>query len=115
MPRHKRRSRKPKTGELVSFEAKFGDEIATDSYPTGLDKTPTFQVVCCPALGTMGWVYENHFKSDLVHQLKQFFSDFVLPFIVRGDFAKELHFGKRRLVAHLVFPRCRPAFHIKSA
>jgi hypothetical protein len=81
----------------VSFEAKFGDEIATDSYPTGLDKTPTFQVVCCPALGTMGWVYENHFKSDLVHQLKQFFSDFVLPFIVRGDFAKELHFGKNEI------------------
>jgi hypothetical protein len=97
MPRHKRRSRKPKTGELVTFEAKFGDEIATDSYPTGLDKTPTFQVVCCPVLGTMGWVYENHFKSDLVHQLKQFFSDFVLPFIVRGDFAKELHFGANEI------------------
>ena len=112
-PTHRRTTRTPKMGELVTFESGYGDELATDDYPTGISKTPTFQVICDGKGFPVGWVYENKYKSDLMQHLKANFSNFVLPFIVKGDFAKQLHFGKNEIMCRdrIVQLKSSPPYH----
>jgi len=112
-PTHRRTTRTPKMGELVTFESGYGDELATDDYPTGISKTPTFQVICDGKGFPVGWVYENKYKSDLMQHLKAHFSNFVLPFIVKGDFAKQLHFGKNEIMCRdrIVQLKSSPPYH----
>jgi hypothetical protein len=56
----------------------------------GTSKTPTFQAICDGKGFPVGWACENKCKSDLMQHLKAHFSNFVLPSIVKGDFAKQL-------------------------
>jgi hypothetical protein len=56
MRKHKRRNRGPTTGgDLILHKTKPGEEITTDSYPTSIKSTPTFQVVA-GAVVPVGWV-----------------------------------------------------------
>jgi hypothetical protein len=96
-PRHKRATRVPRNGPLETYDEVAGDVLCADDCPTGLDKTPTFQVVADVALGTVGMVYENFPKADITQHLKGHFTNFVLPYIVVGDFAKQLHFGENQI------------------
>ena len=36
-------------------------------------------------------------KTDITQHLQDHFTNFVLPYIVVGDFAKQLHFGKNQI------------------
>jgi hypothetical protein len=67
--RHKQRIRQPKGGKLTTYKRKPGDSLCTDSYPTGIVATPTFQVVNDPEV-PVGWVYPNKLKSDLKFHLQ---------------------------------------------
>ena len=87
----------PKHGPLVMHTKVAGDVLCTDDYPTGLDKTPTFQCISDVALGTVGMVYPNHSKTDVTQRLLDHFTHFVLPCVVVGDFAKQLHLGKNQI------------------
>ena len=81
--RHKQRIRQPKGGKLTTYKRKPGDSLCTDSYPTGIASTPTFQVVNDPEM-PVGWVYPNKLKSDLKFHLQDHFAVFGMPFVVTG-------------------------------
>ena len=59
--------------------------------------TPSFQVINDPEV-PVGWVYPNKLKSDLKFHLQDHFSVFGLPFVVTGDFPKELHLGGNQMM-----------------
>jgi hypothetical protein len=95
---HKRRTRHPKKGKLDKYERNAGDVLDTDDYPTPhLKNCPSTQVISDPEV-KVGWPYRNKFKSDLVHHAMDHFSNFVMPFVLRGDFAKQNHFGDNQIM-----------------
>jgi hypothetical protein len=95
---HKRRVRQPKKGKLEACEKNAGDVLDTDDYPTPhLKNCPSTQVISDPAV-KVGWPYRNKHKSDLVHHAQEHFSNFVMPHVLRGDFAKQNHFGDNRIM-----------------
>ena len=96
--KHKQRIRDPSRGKLSKYTRQAGDILDTDSYPNEKgSKVTSFQVVSDPEID-VGWVYNNHLKSDLCANLKEHFSVFVLPFVVRGDFSKEMHLGQNQIM-----------------
>jgi hypothetical protein len=88
--RHKQRMRQPKGEKLKSYKRKPGDSLCTDSYPTRMASTPTFQVINDPEI--------NKLKSDLKFHLQDHFVVFGMPFVVSGDFSKEMHLGENQMM-----------------
>ena len=48
--KHKQRTRQLKGGKLESHQRKPGGALCADSYPTGIESTPSFQVISDPEL-----------------------------------------------------------------
>ena len=71
--------------------------MATDSIPSGLSHTPSSQLVCDSVI-PVGYVYPNKHKSDAKGLLLEHFQKFCCPLVVKGDFAKEIHEGKNKIM-----------------
>jgi hypothetical protein len=94
--RHKRATRVPRKGKLQTCERNAGGVL--DDYPTPhLKNCPSTQVTSDPEV-RVGWPCRNKHKSDIVHHAQEHFSNFVMPCVLRGDFAKQNHFGENKIL-----------------
>jgi hypothetical protein len=95
---HERRTRTPKKGQLEKCARRAGDVLDADDYPTPhLKNCPSIQVISDPEV-KVGWPCRNKHKSDLAHHAQEHFSNFVMPHVLRGDFAKQNHFGENKIM-----------------
>jgi hypothetical protein len=95
--KHKQRTRQLKGGKLEPHQRKPGSALCADSYPTGIESAPSFQVISDPEL-PVGMACPNKLKSDLKFHLQDHFAVFGMPFAVTGDFSKEMHLGDNQMM-----------------